>query len=202
MVINEVDYDQPGTDTAEFLELKNTSAVAVNLDPYVVELVNGSGGAVYGTFDLPAVNLAGGDYYVICADATTTANCDLDVTPDSNLIQNGSPDGLRLLLAGTTVDALSYEGDTAGATEGSGTGLEDLAGDGLSRCPDGKDTDANNVDFSLRATTPGTTNRARRRRSSSTRSTTTRSGPTQPSSSSSRTRLLSRSTSIRTSSSS
>ena len=158
VVINEVDYDQPGTDTAEFLELKNTSAVAVNLDPYVVELVNGSGGAVYGTFNLPAVNLAGGDYYVICADATTTANCDLDVTPDSNLIQNGSPDGLRLLLAGTTVDALSYEGDTAGATEGSGTGLEDLAGDGLSRCPDGNDTDANNVDFSLRAITPGTTN--------------------------------------------
>ena len=44
--------------------------------------------------------------------------------------------------------------------------------------------------------------RARRRRSSSTRSTTTRSAPTQPSSSSSRTRLPSRSTSIRTSSSS
>ena len=158
VVINEVDYDQPGTDTAEFLELKNTSAVAVNLDPYAVELVNGSGGLVYGTIDLPAVSLAGGDYYVICADAATTVNCDLDVTPDSNLIQNGAPDGLRLVLAGTTVDALSYEGDTAGATEGSGTGLEDLAGDGLSRCPDGNDTDANNVDFSLRAITPGATN--------------------------------------------
>ncbi|HWL32843.1 MAG TPA: ExeM/NucH family extracellular endonuclease [Gaiellaceae bacterium] len=158
VVINEVDYDQPGTDTAEFLELKNTAAVAVNLDPYSVELVNGSGGAVYATFDLPAVSLAGGDYFVICADTATTANCDLNVTPDSNLIQNGAPDGLRLVLAGTTVDALSYEGNTAGATEGSGVGLEDLADEGLSRCPDGNDTDANNVDFSLRAITPGGTN--------------------------------------------
>ena len=158
VVINEVDYDQPGTDGAEFLELKNTSAVSVNLDPYVVELVNGTGGLVYGTIELPAVSLAGGDHYVICADAATTANCDLDVTPDSNLIQNGAPDGLRLVLAGTTVDALSYEGDTAGATEGSGTGLEDIAGEGLSRCPDGNDTDANNVDFSLRAITPGAAN--------------------------------------------
>ena len=158
VVINEVDYDQPGTDAAEFLELKNTSAVAVNLDPYVVELVNGTGGAVYGTFDLPAVSLAGGDYYVICANAATVANCDLDVDPNTDRIQNGAPDGLRLVLAGTTVDALSYEGDTAGATEGSGNGLEDLAGDGLSRCPDGNDTDANNVDFSLRAITPGATN--------------------------------------------
>jgi predicted extracellular nuclease len=158
VVINEVDYDQPGTDGAEFLELKNTSAAAASLDPYVVELVNGSGGAVYATFDLPAVSLAGGDYYVICASTTTTANCDLDVSPDSNLIQNGSPDGLRLVLAGTTVDALSYEGDTAGATEGSGTGLEDLADQGLSRCPDGTDTDVNNADFSLRAVTPGAAN--------------------------------------------
>ena len=158
VVINEVDYDQPGIDGAEFLELKNTSAAAVNLDLYFVQLVTGSDGSVYTTIGLPAVTLAGGDYYVICADMATTANCDLDVAPDSNLIQNGAPDGLRLLLAGTTVDALSYEGDTMGATEGSGTGLEDVADQGLSRCPDGADTDVNNADFSLRAVTPGAAN--------------------------------------------
>ncbi|HUH14493.1 MAG TPA: ExeM/NucH family extracellular endonuclease [Gaiellaceae bacterium] len=160
LVINEVDYDQPGTDASEFLELKNTGTTAVDLDPYVVELVNGSGGAVYGTFDLPAVGLAAGDYYVICANAATTPNCDLDVSPETNLIQNGSPDGIRLMLAGSAVDAVSYEGDTAGATEGSGAGLEDTAaeGEGLSRCPDGSDTDVNNVDFSLRAISPGAAN--------------------------------------------
>ena len=34
LVINEVDYDQPGTDTAEFIEIKNVSAAAINLDAY------------------------------------------------------------------------------------------------------------------------------------------------------------------------
>ena len=62
------------------------------------------------------------------------------------------------------VDTVSYEGDTvAPYTEGSGTGLEDpgTAGSdflGISRFPDGVDTDINNVDFSLRCITPGGAN--------------------------------------------
>jgi hypothetical protein len=84
LVINEIDYDQPSTDTAEFLELKNVSGIEINLDLYTVELINGTGGgaAPYTPLiDLPAVNLAAGDYYVICANAATVANCDLDVAP-------------------------------------------------------------------------------------------------------------------------
>ena len=163
LVINEVDYDQPSTDTAEFLELKNVSGSAIGLDAYAVELVNGTGGgaAVYQTIDLPDVTLAAGEYYVICASAGTTANCDLDVLPDTNLIQNGAPDAIGLRLDSTLVDALSYEGDSgAPYTEGSGAGLEDTAAtdEGLARCPDGSDTDANNVDFALRAITPGAAN--------------------------------------------
>ena len=94
IVINEVDYDQSGTDAAEFLELKNTGAVPENLDLYTVELVNGTGGgaSVYNTIDLPNVNLGPGDYYVICANAATVANCDLDDSPNTNFIQNGAPD--------------------------------------------------------------------------------------------------------------
>lgn len=42
LVINEIDYDQANTDTAEFLELKNVGPI--DLDPYTVELVNGTGG--------------------------------------------------------------------------------------------------------------------------------------------------------------
>jgi hypothetical protein len=46
LVINEIDYDQPGTDTAEFLELKNVSGSSIGLDDYSVELVNvNAGGA-------------------------------------------------------------------------------------------------------------------------------------------------------------
>src|SRR5262245_64775727 len=60
VVINEIDYDQPGADTAEFLELKNISSSTINLDNYTLELVNGTGGgaAIYQTIDLPNVNLS------------------------------------------------------------------------------------------------------------------------------------------------
>ncbi|HET7029772.1 MAG TPA: ExeM/NucH family extracellular endonuclease [Candidatus Limnocylindrales bacterium] len=165
LVINEVDYDQPSTDTAEFLELKNISSHAVDLDPYTVELVNGaSGGATsYGTIDLPAVALEAGDYFVVCANAATTPNCDLDVSPDTNLLQNGAPDAIGLKVNGVLVDVLSYEGVTgAPYIEGStgavaDTGTESGA-QGLSRCPDGSDTNDNATDFILRDDTPGVRN--------------------------------------------
>jgi predicted extracellular nuclease len=163
LVINEIDYDQPGTDASEFLELKNIGEAAINLDTFAVELANGSlGGAIYQTMDLPNVDLAAGDYFVICANAANTANCDLDVTPDTNLIQNGAPDGVGLREGGLFVDAVSYEGDTSAPyTEGTGAGLVDdavLPAQSISRCGDGSDTDQNNVDFSLRDSTPGTAN--------------------------------------------
>ena len=166
LVINEVDYDQPSTDTAEFFELKNVSGAAINLDAYRVELINGSNAQLYQVYDLPNVNLAAGDYFVVCGNAANTANCDMDVTPDTDLIQNGAPDGLRLMLGldPAPVDAVSYEGDTAGATEGSGAGLTDTAAaapavaESISRCPDGADADVNNADFSLRTSSPGAAN--------------------------------------------
>jgi len=164
VVINEVDYDQPSTDNAEFLELKNTGTVPENLDPYTVELVNGTGGgaAVYNSIDLPNVILAPGDYFVICANAATVANCDLDDSPNTNFIQNGAPDAVGLRQSGSLVDAVSYEGD-AGApyTEGSGAGLVDnsaIADSGISRCADGTDTNQNNVDFAFTAISPGAGN--------------------------------------------
>ncbi|HVF46334.1 MAG TPA: lamin tail domain-containing protein, partial [Pyrinomonadaceae bacterium] len=100
LVINEIDYDQVSTDHAEFIEIKNVSASSINLDLYDVVLVNGdSGGAViYRTIDLPNINLAAGDYYVVCGGTVT--NCDLDLTTNTDLIQNGSPDAIGLRLAG------------------------------------------------------------------------------------------------------
>ena len=161
LLINEVDYDQPSTDAAEFLELKNVSGGAINLDPYSVQLVNGTGGgaALYRTLELPDVALPAGEHYVVCASPAATPNCDLDVAPETDLIQNGAPDALGLRLGTTLVDAVSYEGDTgAPYTEGSGAGLEDTAVEGLSRCSDGSDTDQNSVDFRLREITPGAAN--------------------------------------------
>lgn len=158
LVINEVDYDQDGTDETEFIELKNAGAPFADLSRFTVELVNGSNGSVYNSFGLPAQTLAPGDFFVICANAATVSNCDLDVSPDTNLIQNGAPDAIALRRDGALVDSLSYEGDVVGLAEGSGTGLVDdpaFAFAGLSRVPDGFDTDQNNVDFSFVCITPG-----------------------------------------------
>ena len=164
LVVNEIDYDQPSADTAEFVEIKNVGSAAINLDSYSVELINGNGGGatVYKTINLPNESLAAGDYYVICGDATTVPNCDLDTSPDSGLVQNGAPDAVAIMLSGTVVDTVSYEGDTGSPyTEGSGSGLEDAgSGDyeGISRYPDGTDSDHNNSDLSLRCITPGEEN--------------------------------------------
>jgi predicted extracellular nuclease len=163
LVINEIDYDQPGADGAEFLEIKNTAASAVSLGGVSIVYVNGaSGGAVsYRTTALPNVSLAAGAWYVVCANAANTPNCDLDITPDTDLIQNGAPDALALMFDGLIVDAVSYEGSTPGFTEGSGTGLIDdgaTATGSIGRCPDGADTNQNNADFALRPGSPGSTN--------------------------------------------
>ncbi len=170
VVINEIDYDQPGTDTAEFVELKNVGGAAADLSQFSIELVNGNGGgaAIYQTIALPAVMLAPGDYFVVCGNAATVFNCDLDVSPDTNLIQNGAPDAVGLRFGALLVDAVSYEGDTgAPYTEGSGSGLEDPSAGGvggpdefkgISRFPDGADTNQNNVDLSTRCITPGAPN--------------------------------------------
>src|ERR1044071_5686082 len=118
LVINEVDYDQPSTDAAEFLEIKNVSTSAINLDPYQLRFVNGSNNTNYLTVNLPSVELATGDYYVVCANAANTPNCDQDITPDTNLIQNGNPDGVVLENGSAVVDGLAYGGAMAGVGEG------------------------------------------------------------------------------------
>ena len=161
LVINEVDYDQPSTDTAEFLEIKNVSASAINLDPYQLRFVNGANGQNYLQVNLPAVSLAAGDYYVVCANAANTANCDLDVTPDSNMIQNGDPDGVVLENASGTVDSLAYgPGTMAGVTETANSVTDNPAntGEGIARVPDGCDTGSNLDDFERAAISPGASN--------------------------------------------
>lgn len=163
LVINEIDYDQPGTDTAEFIEILNKGAETADLDGVSLELVNGTGGgaSVYLTIDLSGYSLAAGDYFVVCANAATVVNCDYDVSPDSNLVQNGAPDAVGLRYEGLLIDAVSYEGNTgAPYTEGSGVSLEDYPAStgSISRCQDGEDTNQNNLDFYFVDISPGEVN--------------------------------------------
>ncbi len=169
LVINEIDYDQPGTDAAEYVEIKNVGMDAIDLTGVELVLVNGNNGgaAVYATIPLPSASLAAGDYFVVCGNASNVINCDLDVSPDTNLVQNGAPDAVALVLSGSVIDAVSYEGSVPGYTEGSGAGLEDNSSGGtggpnenksISRMPDGMDTGMNNVDFQFVCSTPGAEN--------------------------------------------
>lgn len=163
-MINEVDYDQPGTDAAEFLELKNVGSTAYPLDEVAVILVNGSGApATYLTVSSDAwPDLAPGAYFVICANGSTP-NCDHLATPATNLIQNGVPDAIALVNTVTdeVLDVLSYGGNVVGYTEGTGTTAVDVNSvdeRSLNRWPDGADTNNNDADFRVGCSTPGATN--------------------------------------------
>ncbi len=164
-IVNEVDYDQPGSDAAEFVEIRNNGAEAGDLGAYELVLINGNGGSAYQTFALPSISLESGELFVVCANAAAVVNCDLDVNPDTNLIQNGAPDAvaIREIASGMIVDAVSYEGDLAGIVEGSGAGLSDSGASGqdfksISRLPNGFDANSNNTDFGFSCVTPGTAN--------------------------------------------
>jgi hypothetical protein len=161
-VINEVDYDNPGTDDREFIELYNPCDEPINLSGYNVVLVNGASGgaAIYNTINLPNFDLQPGGFFVICGNAGTVPNCNLVASPATNLIQNGNPDAIGLRFGTVVVNALSYGGSVPGYTEGSGAGLTDIAAAniGIGRFPDGFTTGVNNVDFTRQCITPGEPN--------------------------------------------
>ena len=111
LFINEIDYNQPGTDATEYVEL---AGPAGTYSAVIVELVNGNGDAVYQTADLGAITLTdesnGYGFYVI--GAATVPNVDLTPGswPATNIIQNGDPDAVVLSVGGSIVDAVAYEG--------------------------------------------------------------------------------------------
>ncbi len=156
LVINEVDYNQPGTDADEYFELLNTGAVNIDLGGLKAYLWNGTGDTPYDTLTLNSVTLVPGDYYVL--GSATVPNVD-QVVFTTNGLQNG-PDGIRLTTAGgTTIDQLSYDG-VLSSTEGAPatTDLSNVAGVSLSRIPDGTDTNDNSADFIRSCSTPGMAN--------------------------------------------
>lgn len=160
LVINEVDYDQPGGDTMEFVELYNGSAQAIDLSGYSLELINGSNAEVYGTIDLSVLPapLAAGEYLVLGAsNLLDTITADLELAIDVAM-QNG-PDAVRLLASGNVVvDQLVYEGEISGYGEGDFSPGDLADADSLQRIPNGSDTNDNASDFSLLTPTPGVQN--------------------------------------------
>ncbi|MCP3912131.1 MAG: hypothetical protein GY713_14375, partial [Actinomycetia bacterium] len=162
LVLNEIDYDQGATDGAEFIEIKNIGITTVNLNGYTLELVDDNGGTplVYQTIALPNVGLAAGDYHVVCDTAADVPNCDQEAALGDDFIEDGDPDAVTLMQGSFTVDSVSYAGDVPGRTEDTGAADDDGSEPfvGLSRFPDGTDTNVNSADLTLHCITPGGAN--------------------------------------------
>lgn len=177
LVINEVDYDQVGTDTAEFIEIRNNGPGTASLAGVAVVLVNGADGAEYARIDLSgATQLAAGAYLVVHSAnvAVPESAASILFAGNTDQIQNGSPDGIALIRTSppTLIDALSYEGTITAAqivgfsapvslVEGTPLELADsnTAPGSLARFPDGADGNDANSDWAFRATpTPGAAN--------------------------------------------
>ena len=181
VIINEVDADQAGTDAAEFVELYDGGVGNTDLSGLALVLVNGSDDLSYNAFDLDGLSTNGSGYFVMCGNAATTANCDLDVSPNTNLIQNGA-DAVALLVGDAAdypndtpvdtsnlIDALVYDtsdGDDAGLlallnagqaqVNENGSGNKDSHSN--QRCPNGSGGARNTSSYAQFIPTPGSVN--------------------------------------------
>jgi hypothetical protein len=153
IVINEVCYDTPGSDTACFVELYGPSGAS--LDGIEVVGVNGLNGNDYNNIDLTGFSIPSDGLFVIAQDGSVV-NSDT-ITSKANL-QNG-PDNIELRFNGITIDALGY-GNGDFEFTGEGLPAPDISDtNSLSRYPDGKDTDNNLNDFiETRFKSPGEPN--------------------------------------------
>ena len=161
LFINEIDYDQPGTDASEFIEL---SGLAGSYSDVNLILINGNNNAEYDSYNLGTVILdsenQGYGFYVI--GTSSIPNVDFSSGfPSTNAIQNGDPDGVELWVDGELVDAVSYAGsmdDSVGGSMEEATPNEDdefwEGGDGLSIGRLGID----NSPWSVMTNSPGTIN--------------------------------------------
>ncbi|WP_148288569.1 ExeM/NucH family extracellular endonuclease [Ilumatobacter nonamiensis] len=105
--INEIHYDNIGTDTGEFVEVAGPAGT--DLTGWSLQQYNGNGGGTTGT----PIALSG-----TLADSVDGYGFAVEFVPG---LQNGSPDGIALLDGGTVVQFLSYEGSFA-ATNGPAAG--------------------------------------------------------------------------------
>jgi hypothetical protein len=179
IVINEVDYDNVGTDSSEYLELLNPSSGSTSLAGLAVVLVNGATNTDYSIIDLsPIGTLPAGKYLVVAGAAVTVPTSALKLDPvwTQDEIQNGGPDGIAIVdtVKQTVIDAISYEGAITAATITGftspvnlveGTALDAATADSttvlktLCRIPNGADTNNAATDWTLcNARTVGTAN--------------------------------------------
>ncbi len=119
-IISEIDADQTGTDSQEFVELSGTANASLN--GYVLILINGSNDQTYECYDLDGQSFDANGYFTI-GNAT---GVNLTVSPSTNWLQNGA-DAVALVqtascptdnsacssIPGTIVSAIVYDTNDA-----------------------------------------------------------------------------------------
>ncbi|MCA9515863.1 MAG: lamin tail domain-containing protein, partial [Myxococcales bacterium] len=159
VVINELVYDGPGSDTEVFVELRGAPGTV--LDGLELVGVNGANGDAYGAVALSGVVGADGYFVVAHPGGSAALLAAADQLSAKVDFQNG-PDSVVLRWQGEAVDAVGYGVFGAGTSfAGEGAAAADQGpGEGLSRLPDGRDTGSNAADFALAPPTPGAPNAA------------------------------------------
>ena len=114
--INEIHYDNTGTDADEFIEVVIENPGSYTLSDFAVDLYNGNDGKTYSQKLLSE--------YTVGATSGSFTFYYLNYTAAGLSIQNGAPDGLCLSYQGTVIPAqfLSYEG-TLTAVDGPASGM-------------------------------------------------------------------------------
>ncbi len=179
LIINEVDYDQAGTDSASFVEILNVGTTPASLTNLALVLVNGNNNTEYARYNLsPAGSfLAAGQFLVVANTNVTVAAGAMKFVPtgvaNTDWIQNGPPDGIALINTTTltVLDALSYEGSimaavitgfpgTVNLVEGTPFAGADTNDNiySLARRPIGMDTNNAVADWTLSTPSPGSAN--------------------------------------------
>jgi endonuclease G, mitochondrial len=180
VVINELDSDTPGADTAEFVELYDGGAGNTALDGLVVVFYNGSSDLSYAAFDLDGFQTGASGYFTLGNPGV--ANVDLVFSPGATgFLQNGA-DAVALFAGNasdfptnTSVrtanlqDAIVYDTDDADdpgllallnpaqpQVNENGGGSGDMQSS--QRCPNGVGGARNTSTYLQNAPTPGAVN--------------------------------------------
>jgi hypothetical protein len=123
LMINEVDADCPGADTAEFIELYS-STPNFPLDGYALVLFNGSNDASYASYDLDGHSTDSNGYFVIGDNGVIGVSEILNSSglqngPDAVALYQADKSDFPLKAAVTTtnlIDAVVYDSDDADDT--------------------------------------------------------------------------------------
>lgn len=178
VLINEVDCNQTGTDTREFVEIYDGGQGNSSLNNLTLVFYNGASNSVYAAYDLSAY-FTNNEGFFVAGNEAVTPPPDLVIPNDS--LQNGTdavalyfapasnfPFGQALTATGL-IDALVY---TTG--QGQNLALEALLGAGqeqvdeaqngnsdtesMQRCPDGSGGGRNTLTYTVATPTPGAPN--------------------------------------------